>query len=99
MPAQETNLVRWCLITVRLSMPWSSSMRRCLVATCLFAAISLLPPTGSTAEPAKPVLNQAVRTFLDTYCISCHGPETKKGGLNLEALSADFKDPAAFEKW
>jgi hypothetical protein len=37
--------------------------------------------------------------FLDAYCVSCHGSETKKGGLDLEKLSADFKEPAALASW
>src|SRR5437016_5063455 len=64
---------------------------RLLFAVVLTAPI-LLPTSAWAADPP-------LRKFLDTYCISCHGPAIKKGGLDLEKLSADFNDPAAFASW
>src|SRR5262249_27471223 len=31
--------------------------------------------------------------------VSCHDSGTRKGGLDLEKLSIDFKEPAAFASW
>jgi hypothetical protein len=56
------------------------------------AALVLVP----TAAPAA---DQSLRTFLETYCVTCHEGATRKGGLDLERLSADFKDRAVFASW
>jgi hypothetical protein len=44
-------------------------------------------------------LPATLRGFLDSHCVTCHNAEGKKGGLDLEALSADFSNPAAFATW
>jgi hypothetical protein len=56
--------------------------------------ILVLVPVSQGA-PAPDVL----RPFLDAYCSACHNEETKKGGLDLDSLSADVGGQAAFEKW
>src|SRR5947209_5997275 len=57
----------------------------------LWAFVLLPAPT--------PAADGSLRDFLDAYCVSCHNAETKKGGLDLEKLSADFQEPAAFASW
>lgn len=37
--------------------------------------------------------------FLETYCISCHGPEKEKGDLRIDKLSRDFKLGADAHHW
>ena len=38
--------------------------------------------------------------FLENYCADCHDAETKKGGLNLDALGCSMLDqPANFDEW
>jgi hypothetical protein len=37
--------------------------------------------------------------FLEKYCVDCHDAETKKGGLDLEALKFDLSSPKDFAKW
>ena len=61
-----------------------------IIRVALVLSALLLVPAASSAADAS------VKKFLDTYCIECHDGETKKGGLDLEKLSADFKEPAAF---
>ena len=39
------------------------------------------------------------RAFLETHCFACHDGKTKKGGLDLTALGADYNDPATFAQW
>jgi hypothetical protein len=63
---------------------------RGLLAAAL-SGLACLPTTANAAD--------AARRFLDTYCVTCHGGETKKAGLDLEKLSADLKDPAVFQSW
>jgi len=70
-------------------------MRHSSARTGLCLAIGLLVflPTAALAAEAP------LRTFLDSYCVSCHDAKTKKGGLDLQALAADFQQPAAFASW
>jgi hypothetical protein len=37
--------------------------------------------------------------FLETYCISCHGPKKEKGDLRIDRLSRDFKLGADAHHW
>lgn len=62
-------------------------------------ALILGPAAAHTAEPAKPAADPALRAFLDVHCVRCHDSATKKGGLDLETLPADFNNPGAFAKW
>jgi hypothetical protein len=63
------------------------------------SAVILSAAPAFSAEPVKPAFNEKLRTFLDTHCVSCHGQDVKKGGLDLEVLSADFNNPVVFDKW
>jgi hypothetical protein len=58
----------------------------------MLSALPLLPLTAAAAH-------SPVRKFLDANCISCHDAAMKKGGLDLEKLSNDFKVPAIFDEW
>lgn len=44
-------------------------------------------------------LPKPLGSFLSQHCMDCHDGETKKGGLNLEALKFDLTDPDVFSKW
>ncbi|MEA3213152.1 MAG: hypothetical protein QOE70_6209 [Chthoniobacter sp.] len=37
--------------------------------------------------------------FLETHCISCHGPKKEKGDLRIDQLSRDFKLGADAHRW
>jgi mono/diheme cytochrome c family protein len=41
----------------------------------------------------------AVRGFLEQHCFECHDSETKKGGLDLTALTFDFANSSNFSQW
>jgi hypothetical protein len=58
----------------------------------VLSALVLLP----TAAPAG---DAPLRGFLDAHCMSCHDAATRKGGLDLEGLPDDFREPAAFASW
>lgn len=49
----------------------------------------LLPVLGLAALPP----------FLEKNCMDCHDAETRKGRLDLTALTSDLKDPRTFETW
>ena len=41
----------------------------------------------------------ALQPFFDTHCMDCHDAETKKGGLDLAAVSTVGTDAVALKKW
>ncbi|MFN3165477.1 MAG: DUF1588 domain-containing protein [Phycisphaeraceae bacterium] len=50
--------------------------------------------TADQSGPASAASAQAARTLMDTYCISCHGPDRQKGDVrldNLDTLPPDAK--------
>ncbi len=75
------------------------TMRRLALTITAFSVAAMGPASARAAAPEKPALNAALQEFLDLHCVSCHNPETKKGGLDFQALSADFNNPGAFDKW
>ena len=40
-----------------------------------------------------------IRPFLNTYCISCHGPEKQKGKIRFDQLNANMSDHKEAELW
>ena len=59
------------------------------VAVCHFIS------AGSRAvELPKPA-----RAFIEARCSDCHDADTKKGGLDLDALSTQLDDAAVEAKW
>jgi hypothetical protein len=62
-------------------------------ASLVFSALLLFPAV-------TPAADAPLRTFLDTYCVSCHDAKAaEKGQIDLVKLSADLKEPAAFASW
>jgi hypothetical protein len=59
-----------------------------LAAWC--AAASQAPAAELPAAP---------RAFVAKHCAGCHGAETKKAGLDLQALSPDLAKPEVFARW
>jgi mono/diheme cytochrome c family protein len=59
-----------------------------LVALLLFGASKV------TAAPPEPLAH-----FLEDHCVECHDSRTKKGGLDLDALSLELDDPTTFAEW
>ncbi|MDE2714414.1 MAG: DUF1588 domain-containing protein, partial [Verrucomicrobiota bacterium] len=40
-----------------------------------------------------------IRPFLNTYCISCHGPQKQKGKIRFDQLTASMSDRKEAELW
>jgi hypothetical protein len=60
----------------------------------LFAAWCIAATHSPAAElPAAP------RAFIDKHCAGCHDADTKKGGLDLQAMGADLAKPEIFARW
>jgi len=57
---------------------------------CLFACILGLAGEVRAVEPG---------TFFAEHCFDCHDDLTKKGGLDLTGLKAEFTDPPTFATW
>jgi Protein of unknown function (DUF1592)/Protein of unknown function (DUF1588)/Protein of unknown function (DUF1585)/Protein of unknown function (DUF1587)/Protein of unknown function (DUF1595)/Planctomycete cytochrome C len=51
------------------------------------------------ALTAKAELPPQTRSFIEKHCVDCHDADTKKGGLDLTALTADLNDTATFSAW
>ena len=63
------------------------------LTTSTFGALLLGAATLRAALPP------ALEPFLENNCVHCHDAETKKGGLNLDALAFQPDDPKAFAEW
>lgn len=44
-----------------------------------------------TGVPIAHAADDRIEPFLETHCISCHGPEKEKGDLRLDQLSREFR--------
>ncbi len=56
----------------------------------LIFLIPLVPIAGAATNPGA---------FIDQYCVDCHDADSKKGGLDLTALSWDLEKRANFDEW
>ncbi|MFP6893286.1 MAG: DUF1588 domain-containing protein, partial [Opitutales bacterium] len=60
----------------------------------LFLALSACALSADENE-----FEQRIQPFLKTYCISCHGEETRKGKIRLDHLRASMADRKEAELW
>ena len=44
-------------------------------------------------------INSVARSFLNSHCLRCHGPEKAEGDLRLDQLDGDLAKPATFDRW
>ena len=78
-------------------MPPAASAMRCILALLGFAAGGVLPVrAGGSVIEAVPA---QVESFLDGYCVRCHGTDKSKGGLVLHTLSRDVASGADARQW
>ena len=52
-----------------------------------YCFILLLFFTAATVVSAK----EPFEAFLETHCVSCHGPDKEKGDVRVDQLSRDFR--------
>lgn len=69
---------------------WQSSLQSILS----LVVVSLAAQSAKADEPLKPLA-----TFFARYCNECHADGAEEGGLNLDDLSHDLADEAAFARW
>src|SRR5947209_7457244 len=89
--AEETKSVRRSLIVNAAVHVSGVSRMRCFRwfagGTVLVIGFVLAQVHGGA--PARSGAHERLRTYLDAHCISCHGADVKKGGLDLESLALD----------
>ncbi|MCR9295298.1 MAG: DUF1592 domain-containing protein [bacterium] len=64
----------------------------------LFAGLCILLNDIALAADKADWATQ-IQPFLQTYCYDCHADDAKEGGLDLQSLSQDLNDAAAFSVW
>ena len=57
----------------------------------LLIAFFLAPGVASAIDPFE--------SFLENYCINCHGPDKEKGDLRIDQLSREFKSGKDSHLW
>ena len=62
-----------------------------VAAACLFLFL------GVGARAAEPL--DGLRSFFETHCYDCHGPEKQKGDLRFDTLGSDLHDLETLEIW
>ena len=72
-----------------------STLHRFYLGPCLLGCLALLAGQGRTEErPAALAtvgFNRDIRPILSQRCFKCHGPDLKKGGLNLQDRAAALR--------
>src|SRR5436190_20165167 len=53
----------------------------------------------ASAQDSAASFKEKIKPFLEAHCIDCHGPDTKKAGLRLDELKADFADSITATQW
>jgi len=54
---------------------------------------------ASAGRAAEPVFVKPFKAFAEEHCITCHGPDSQKGGLRLDTLSTDLTDERTATAW
>jgi uncharacterized protein DUF1587/cytochrome c len=69
--------------------------------TAALGTLLAVSGTGAnvSAEDSPPSFQAKVKPLIEEYCIDCHDAETKKAGLRLDNLAADFRDSKTGAVW
>ena len=66
----------------------------------LALAVLVIPAEGQKHEELPSVeLNKNFKTFVDSYCIKCHGATNNKSEVRLDTLSTSINNPATAQLW
>ncbi|MEI6536423.1 MAG: c-type cytochrome domain-containing protein, partial [Verrucomicrobiaceae bacterium] len=72
-------------------------------STILLAGVAFTSPVIAAGVQQGPAGNdffeKGVRPILEKNCVSCHGPEKKKGKLTLHDIGHDFTDSSSVQLW
>jgi mono/diheme cytochrome c family protein len=76
-----------------------SPFRSTALAAALFVASTATAADTPAWVPDAAGYRSAVKPFLDSHCIECHGEKKPKGSFRADTLPNDFADPAVRAKW
>ena len=65
-----------------------------LIGCCWFLLVATPLPCPAQAVPAAPL-----NSFLDNYCVRCHGPEEQKGEFRIDQGPTKMTDPGFATHW
>ncbi|MBX3401167.1 MAG: DUF1592 domain-containing protein [Gemmataceae bacterium] len=68
-----------------------------MIRYALLVFLALSSPIARSAEPAA--FAAKIQPLLAVYCVSCHGPETKRANLRLDNLAATVHDERTAAIW
>lgn len=83
-----------CLIEMMKMSHFMYDRFRLAIAVLMGASL----PGLTSATPAEGV-DPKVRSFLDSYCISCHGPQTQRADFRVDTRLKLSETPADAEYW
>ena len=61
--------------------------------------ITALPLLITTTFAAIAAPSPVLKAFVGKHCVECHDADTRKGGLDLTALTFDLASPSEFNTW
>ncbi len=96
MPDLYRRLPAGQFIFLRLA-AWKPAVQGFVMKACVFEIIAFAVIAATRANSAD--FPQPARAFIDAHCIDCHNADSKKGGLNFDALSTQLDDAAIEAKW
>jgi hypothetical protein len=70
-----------------------------VILKLIVRAAALCLMVVALSVPARADLPAPIKEFLESYCLDCHDAATRKGGLDLENLRSDVREPAIFRTW
>ncbi len=82
-----------------LTLPTRRTLAGVLAATLSLALAGACTATAAANASIASLDTPKLKSFLDNHCADCHDADSKKGGLNLENLSANLTEKHAFEIW
>lgn len=65
----------------------------------LLASLGLLVWLANSSIAAEAGFDDAVKPFLQKYCLRCHNDQKQKGEFRLDTLARDFADAKAAQQW
>lgn len=68
-------------------------------AFALQAAILLLPNCQPMVSAQTAEIDPAVVTFMNSYCVRCHGPAKQNASLRFDTMPLELGDEATAQRW
>jgi len=65
---------------------------KCWTLAAIFSVVSCLVHDASATEPK-------IQTFLQTYCLQCHGPDETEGAVRLDNLTLNIENAHEAKLW